>query len=259
MGALLRPTENWPAPAQGGTFMADRGAGYTQGPRYHQGVDVPYTVGTPLYASEVGTVAAVGDTGTSWGYGRYVKVQYGIFAVLLAHCSQVSVKVGQNVWPNTLLGYSGGGKGAPGAGSSNGPHTHIELTQSGAIIDPANLSPRGTFAGGNTTPLEDDMSAEDTALLKEIKNLLVVQGQGYGYPQVAAQGVADIQARLAVTGQGYDWLPALNNKLTAIAEQITALNIGATDVAPVLAAIEALKFPTALENGQAARNAIVKA
>jgi Peptidase family M23 len=153
MAGLLRPTESWPAPAHGGSFLFDRGPSYTQGPRYHQGLDVPYPVGTPLYASGDGEVTAVGDTGTSWGYGRYVKVQYGIFAVLLGHNSQVNVRVGQNVTSATQLASSGGRKGAPGAGSSSGPHSHIELTQSGAIIDPDNLSPRGGLAGGNPTPL----------------------------------------------------------------------------------------------------------
>lgn len=141
----------WPldsnAVAAGGGYMADRGAGHV--PRYHQGVDVPVGVGTPIYGSGDGTVATVANTGPTAGYGLYVQVQYGALKVITAHMSSTDVTVGQAVTSSTVLGKSGGTKGAFGAGDATGPHCHVETHLNGTLVDPhSQLSPRNGAAGG---------------------------------------------------------------------------------------------------------------
>lgn len=141
----------WPldsnAVSTGGGYMADRGAGHV--PRYHQGVDVPVGVGTPIYGSGAGTVVTVANTGPTAGYGLYVQVQYGNLKVITAHMSSTDVAVGQSVTSSTVLGKSGGTKGAFGAGDATGPHCHVETHLNGTLVDPhSQLSPRNGAAGG---------------------------------------------------------------------------------------------------------------
>lgn len=157
--ALFRPCASNADPVKGGSYLFDRGPNYATGPRYHQGLDVPIGVGTPLYASGEGTVVAASQTNTG-AAGWYVTVDYRVAGfvvrVTTMHHSQVNVRVGQKVTLSTVLGLSGGKKGAPGAGSSQGPHLHFEVTIGGVYQDPDKiLNPRSSSAGTPGTPIGD--------------------------------------------------------------------------------------------------------
>jgi murein DD-endopeptidase len=130
---LVWPTTNTSV-SPGGEYGADRGAGHS--PRYHQGVDLALPVGTALYGSGTGKVTNIANTGSTSGYGLYVTVTYGSTSVITAHMSSVSVSVGQAVTSGTLLGKSGGARGSAGAGDSTGPHCHVEVRVSGALVNP---------------------------------------------------------------------------------------------------------------------------
>jgi hypothetical protein len=130
----------------GGEYRAKRPAGHV--PPVHQGVDNAVKVGTIIRAAGVGRVTALVNTGSSAGYGLYAEVLYvGGARVRYAHLSRSDVSVGQTVDGNTVLGLSGGTKGAFGAGDSGGPHCHIEVRVGGTIADPLSyLAPRSGVA-----------------------------------------------------------------------------------------------------------------
>lgn len=97
---------------------------------YHRGIDYGVKVGTPIVAAANGTVT---HTGTHRQYGYHVIINHGKKSTLYAHLSEILVKVGQPVNAGDVIGKSGGKKGAPGAGTSTGPHLHFELRDPGGV------------------------------------------------------------------------------------------------------------------------------
>jgi len=70
-------------------------------------------------------------------YGNYVLIDHGGgFQTLYAHCSELKTERGKNVFDKDVIGLSGGVKGAPEAGNSEGPHLHFEVRYSGKAVDP---------------------------------------------------------------------------------------------------------------------------
>jgi hypothetical protein len=108
------------------------------GPRWgrqHKGLDLGVPVGTPVYSSYDGVVVGAGLLDPD-GYGNVIIIKHeGVnLTTVYGHLSEfnlsetgrsinIPVKAGQ------LIGKSGGKKGAPGAGSSGGPHLHYEVRQ----------------------------------------------------------------------------------------------------------------------------------
>lgn len=107
----------------------------------HTGDDVPVTDETPLFAPFDAEVTCVGAAGrVIWGqgcgyYNDYTDNTTGHdrsignitllgegaadgYKLVLGHCSDATVVVGQHVKAGQLVGYSGG---------MNGPHTHVEI------------------------------------------------------------------------------------------------------------------------------------
>ena len=82
----------------------------------HNGLDYGCPLGTPILSPHNGTIKeATFDAG---GYGNYIKVESANEGSILAHLSQISVSVGQEVQEGQLLGLSGN------TGNSTGPHLH---------------------------------------------------------------------------------------------------------------------------------------
>ena len=63
-----------------------------------------------------------------------VMVQNGPWEIIVAHLSEVDVRLGQEVSAGTFLGESGN------TGFSTGPHVHYEVRCNGMPIDPLNIS-----------------------------------------------------------------------------------------------------------------------
>ncbi len=117
------------------------------GPRWgtmHRGLDIA-NGSVPIYGQNV--VAAADGTviyanATNWwggGYGYYVVVDHGrnangqIVSTLYAHCSAVTVSVGQKVTGGkTVLGRAGS------SGDVTGPHLHFEVRLNGSQVNPWN-------------------------------------------------------------------------------------------------------------------------
>ncbi len=118
----------WPVPGCTNIYW---GFGYRDG-AYHAGIDVSdgNTYGLPIIASDGGTVTALNNTGRG-SYGMYVLIDHGNgYQTMYAHCSSVSVSVGQKVAQGEVIGRVGN------TGYSTGPHLHFEIRVDGVHVDP---------------------------------------------------------------------------------------------------------------------------
>ena len=94
----------------------------------HTGLDIANRVGTPLYASEDGTVEF---SGWSNGYGNNVVINHGGGKkTRYAHASKLFVKVGEKVDRGEQIAAMGS------TGNSTGPHVHFEVMLNGVKYNP---------------------------------------------------------------------------------------------------------------------------
>lgn len=108
----------------------------------HSAIDLRAAVGTPVYASEDGTVNWVqtwdGHTKTgNQSYGNLVRIQHADYndkqlETYYAHLSSVLVKSGQTVKEGQLIGYSGE------TGNCYGAHLHFEVRLNRTRLNPLN-------------------------------------------------------------------------------------------------------------------------
>jgi peptidoglycan hydrolase-like protein with peptidoglycan-binding domain len=126
--ALRRPVPRSPikllAPVAGayGDLYGPRGN------RFHAGIDIPASKGTPVGAAAAGRVvfAAVGE-----GFGKLVVLEHahGV-RTRYAHLSRITVRVGEYVKAHSTVGLVGA------TGEATGPHLHFEVLVRGANVDP---------------------------------------------------------------------------------------------------------------------------
>ncbi len=101
---------------------------------FHTGIDIAGSgaYGTNILAANDGTVIFVKTTYVPGkGYGKYMIIDHGGgYSTLYAHCSSISVKVGQKVNRGDVIGKVGS------TGNSTGPHIHFEIRVDGKAQDP---------------------------------------------------------------------------------------------------------------------------
>lgn len=132
---ILVGTAERPKTAPTGTYAMPIGA-YTLtstfGPRWgrmHTGLDMAAPTGSPIYASDGGTVVRAGYNG---GYGNCVDIDHGNGRVTrYAHCSRLLVSVGEQVYQRQNIALVGS------TGNSTGPHLHFEVILNGSAVNPA--------------------------------------------------------------------------------------------------------------------------
>ena len=110
------------------TFRHSSGFGPRWG-RLHAGIDLSAGTGTPIYASDGGTVIRAG-----WysGYGQCVEIDHGNGKkTRYAHCSKILVSVGEKVYQRQNIALVGN------TGNSYGSHLHFEIHINGNPVDPA--------------------------------------------------------------------------------------------------------------------------
>ena len=96
--------------------------------RFHAGVDIGASSGTPVACAGNGTVISAGWNG---GYGNCVIVDIGNgLSVLYAHLSEINVSDGETVSAGQTVGAVGS------TGDSTGSHLHYEVRQYGSAISP---------------------------------------------------------------------------------------------------------------------------
>lgn len=113
------------------------------------GIDYGMGVGTDLPAAGAGTVTNIPENGTG---GHTVTIQHGNgYRTQYMHLSEFLLADGTAVAAGGIVGRSGGEPGAPGSGSSTGPHVHWHMIDpNGVRIDP--LVFLGGSGGGGTLP-----------------------------------------------------------------------------------------------------------
>ena len=102
--------------------------GYRHG-RRHQGIDLPYPTGTPVYAAFDGKVRISDWVG---GYGNLIVIRHANgLETCYGHLSRRDVESGDWVSAGDVIGLGGS------TGRSTGPHLHFETRYKGAAFDPA--------------------------------------------------------------------------------------------------------------------------
>ena len=125
-GAFVKPVDG-PASSNFGTRSIYNGRRRSP----HAGVDFMSEPGTPVRASNHGTVAMAAPL---YFTGNTVIVDHGaqLFSVF-AHLSAFSVKPGDILLPDTIVGLVGA------TGRVTGPHLHWSVRLNGARVDPMKL------------------------------------------------------------------------------------------------------------------------
>ncbi|HUE78652.1 MAG TPA: M23 family metallopeptidase [Sphingomicrobium sp.] len=127
--------------------------------RFHRGVDVSSTWGSPIVAAADGRVIGSGWNG---GHGRQVRIAHdGGLETSYSHMSQIVAAPGARVRQGQLIGYVGS------TGFSTGPHLHYEMHDRGRPIDP--LRARHSVAGTLS-------AAELAAVRARLRPLLTIHG-----------------------------------------------------------------------------------
>lgn len=97
--------------------------------KFHHGVDIASSHGTPIYATADGQVSFAGYRR---GYGNLVIIRHGYgFQTCYAHLSGFAVSSGQWVKRGRVIGYMGR------TGTATGVHLHYEVHVNGVAVNPA--------------------------------------------------------------------------------------------------------------------------
>jgi murein DD-endopeptidase MepM/ murein hydrolase activator NlpD len=122
--AVLNPGQGYAVSSDFGTRKDPNGTAT----HHHGGIDYKMPVGTPVLAAADGIVDTVTTQANGQrSFGLYVVLKHDGFFTYYAHLSKALVKPGDVVRQGQQIALSGGAKGAPGAGSSTGPHLHFEV------------------------------------------------------------------------------------------------------------------------------------
>ena len=199
---------------------------------HHGGIDYAMPVGSPVLAAADGVVDQVTtQPNSSRSFGLYVVIKHEGFYTYYAHLSRAVVKVGQKVSQGDLIAYSGGKKGAPGSGSSTGPHLHFEVRKDKATkqsVDPKSIfgKIKSSIAGLFSNDKSGDMAKElsqfvlggstpsGTAYAGGQLLAMIQQGGPLSYSDVSDSGAVDWAKQ---KGKGSSVLDGLmgDNKMTA--------------------------------------------
>ncbi len=124
----------WPLPVGKGYISCYYGDSDPNGSP-HYAVDVAISYGTPIYASNDGTVLKA-ESHSSYGY--YILIDHGNGrSTLYAHCSSLAAVAGQTVSKGQVIGYVGS------TGFSTGNHLHFEFRVNGNRTNPLNYVQKG--------------------------------------------------------------------------------------------------------------------
>ena len=117
-----------------GGFMISRPFGEADDPitgseTFHEGIDIPMSIGTEVLAAASGTVA---DAGFDMEHGNYVLIEHeGGYTTLYGCLDEIRTNQGDKVTVGDVIGTVGS------TGRSTGPHLHFELRLNGEPVDPA--------------------------------------------------------------------------------------------------------------------------
>jgi len=103
----------------------------------HAGVDIPGTIGTPIYATADGIVGYAGVRG---GYGNMVEISHGRgIQTRYGHMSKLLVEANTRVHRGQMIGLMGS------TGRSTGSHLHYEVRVDGKAVNPIPFLQSGDY------------------------------------------------------------------------------------------------------------------
>lgn len=131
--------------------------------RMHQGIDIGVVVGTYIEAPFNGIVVS---TSKMSGYGLQLELRCKInesttYTLRFAHLNKIAdgIKAGNQVKVGTKIAYTGGAKGDPNAGSSTGPHLHLEVIFGGKRLNPCYFLTEKLIVKGKLAQEEREQNA----------------------------------------------------------------------------------------------------
>lgn len=118
----------WPIRGWITSWYGWRNDPFTGSRSFHTGVDIGAAQGAAIYAAMEGVVSSVGFNTVS---GNYVVISHHSgYTTLYAHLSSSSVRAGQRVTQQSVIGRVGN------TGYSTGPHLHFTVSRHGRTINP---------------------------------------------------------------------------------------------------------------------------
>lgn len=121
----------WPCNGVITSGFGPRNTGIRGASTYHEGIDIANSYGTPIYASDGGTVTHSGWLG---GYGYLVIIDHGNgYQTYYGHNSSLLVKVGDHVYKGQQIARMGS------TGVSSGNHCDFRIKLNGTFLNPMNF------------------------------------------------------------------------------------------------------------------------
>ena len=123
--------EGWLCPVP--WYILTSAYGYREHPiygdtRFHSGVDLACSEGTPIYATRSGYVTSADY---NWSMGNYVTIHHDeAYSSIYMHMTYSVVSSGQYVSQGQVIGYVGS------TGDSTGPHLHFGIYYYGGTVNP---------------------------------------------------------------------------------------------------------------------------
>ena len=120
----------WPCNGIITSYFGRRNTGIRGASTYHEAIDIANGYGTPIYASDGGTVIYSGWMG---GYGSLVKIDHGNgYVTYYGHNSSLLVSVGEHVHKGQQIARMGS------TGISSGNHCDFRIQLNGTFLNPLN-------------------------------------------------------------------------------------------------------------------------
>jgi len=120
----------WPCSGVVTSYFGYRNTGIRGASTYHEGIDIGNGYGTPIYASDGGTVEY---SGWSSGYGYLVIIDHGNgYKTYYGHNSSLLVSVGEHVYKGQQIARMGS------TGVSSGNHCDFRIKYNGTFLNPLN-------------------------------------------------------------------------------------------------------------------------
>ena len=120
----------WPCSGVITSGFGYRNTGIRGASTYHEGIDIANGYGTPIYASDGGTVSYSGWSG---GYGYLVIIDHGNgYQTYYGHNSKLLVSVGEHVYKGQQIAKMGS------TGVSSGSHCDFRIKLNGTFLNPLN-------------------------------------------------------------------------------------------------------------------------
>ena len=120
----------WPCSGVITSYFGARNTGIRGASTYHEAIDIANSYGTPIYASDGGTVIYSGWMG---GYGYLVKIDHGNgYVTYYGHNSSLLVSVGEHVHKGQQVARMGS------TGISSGNHCDFRIQLNGTFLNPLN-------------------------------------------------------------------------------------------------------------------------